>query len=184
MSTSDDERVPLTVGVPDVALLTPLASTTLPALVPVITAASFCPLIVTVTTCAVPSSEYTVNESVIELPTLSACTAASSSLRVYVHAPSAVTSNVPCPLADAAPAATAWNALELSTSADVRVPVAVAVPGVPLPTPPASTTLQPVTPLMTAASLRPSIVTVTSCAVPSSEYTVNVSRMDSPTLSA
>ena len=63
----------MTVGVPAVAP----ASTTVPVLVPVITAASLLPLIVTVTSFAVPSALRTVKLSVSGvLPVLSACTAA------------------------------------------------------------------------------------------------------------
>jgi hypothetical protein len=45
----------------------------------------------------------------------------------------------------------------------------------PLPTPPASTTVPVVSPLITAASLVPVMVTVTTCAVPSTVVTVKVS---------
>ena len=55
----------------------------------------------------------------------------------------------------------------LSTSVELRSPVAVGVPGVPLLTPPASITVPVVAPLITAASLVPWMVMVTSCAVPS-----------------
>ena len=60
-------------GVP---LATPPASTTLPVMLPVITAASLAPSMVIVTSCAVPSTVVTVNVSVRVWPTLSACTAA------------------------------------------------------------------------------------------------------------
>src|SRR5439155_23429230 len=65
-------KVPLAAGAPSVPLLTPPASTTDPAEVPEITAASFDPLIVIVTVCAVPSSVSTVNVSVVLWPLLSA----------------------------------------------------------------------------------------------------------------
>ncbi len=65
---------PVAVGVPGMAFATPPASTTCPVLVPPITAASLAPLIVTVTTCAVPSAVVTVKLSVSVAPTLSACT--------------------------------------------------------------------------------------------------------------
>ena len=54
----------------------------------------------------------------------------------------------------------------------------------PEPTPPSSITLPAVAPLITAASLAPLMVTVTSWAVPSTVATVNVSVRVSPTLSA
>ena len=54
----------------------------------------------------------------------------------------------------------------------------------PEPTPPSSITLPVVAPLITAASLAPLMVTVTSWAVPSTVVTVNVSIRVSPTLSA
>ena len=74
------------------------------------------------------------------------------------------------------PAVTAAKAFATpSTSAAVNVPVAVGVPGVALATPPASRTAPMVVPEITAASLLPVIVTVTSCAVPSAAFTVNVS---------
>ena len=57
-------------------LATPPASVTAPVAVPVITAASLAPLMVMVTTCAVPSTVVTVKVSVSVWPTLSACTAA------------------------------------------------------------------------------------------------------------
>ena len=57
-------------------LATPPASITAPVAVPVITAASLAPLMVTVTSCAVPSTVVTVKVSVSVCPTLSACTAA------------------------------------------------------------------------------------------------------------
>ena len=60
-------------------------------------------------------------------------------------------------------------------SVEVRSPVAVGVPGVPLPTPPASVTAPLRVPLITAASLAPLMVMVTSCAVPSTAKTANVS---------
>ena len=59
----------------------------------------------------------------------------------------------------------------LSTSVASRSPVAVGVPG----TTPASSTAPVAVPVMIAASLVPVMVIVTSCAVPSSDRTVNVS---------
>ena len=56
-----------------------------------------------------------------------------------------------------------------------RLPVAIGTPGMPEPTPPASVTDPLVTPLITAASLAPLMVTVTSWAVPSTVVTVKVS---------
>ena len=56
------------------------------------------------------------------------------------------------------------------------VPVAVGVPAVPLLTPPASVTEPLLAPVITAASLRRWMVTVTSCAVPSAVVTVKLSR--------
>ncbi len=53
---------------------TPPASVTDPLAVPLITAASFAPLMVMVTSCAVPSTVVAVNVSVSVPPTLSACT--------------------------------------------------------------------------------------------------------------
>ena len=58
------------------------------------------------------------------------------------------------------------------------------MPGVPLATPPASITLPVVAPLITAASLAPLMVMVTTCEVPSTVKTVNVSVSVCPTLSA
>ena len=72
----------------------------------------------------------------------------------------------------------------LSTSVELRLPVAVGVPGVPLLTPPASATVPVTGPVMTAVSLAPLMVMVTSCAVPSIVVTVNVSVRVCPTLSA
>ena len=69
----------------------------------------------------------------------------------------------------------------LSTSVSVSVPVAVGVPGVALP---ASITAPVVVPEMTAASLLPVMVIVTSCVVPSTVVTVKVSVSVPPTLSA
>ena len=69
-------------------------------------------------------------------------------------------------------------------SVEFRLPVAVGVPGVPLLTPPASVTAPLVTPLITAVSLVPLMVMVTSCAVPSTVVAVNVSVSVCPTLSA
>jgi len=74
--------VPLAVGVPAMALATPLASVTPPLVVPPMTAASFMPLMVTVTTWAVPSAVVTVKVSVRVWPTFSACTAALALFRV------------------------------------------------------------------------------------------------------
>ena len=74
--------------------------------------------------------------------------------------------------------------LGLSTSVELRSPVAVGVPGVPLVTPPSSITDPMKSPLITAASLPPVMVMVTSCAVPSTVVAVNVSVSVSPTLSA
>ena len=61
------------VNVP-VAVCTALLSVKALVLVPVITAASLAPLIVTVTTCVVPSAVFTVNVSVSVCPTFNACT--------------------------------------------------------------------------------------------------------------
>ena len=69
----------------------------------------------------------------------------------------------------------------LSTSAAVSVPVAV---GVSYLASPSSITEPVVSPEMMAASLLPLMVTVTSCGVPSTVVTVNVSVSLSPTLSA
>ena len=69
-------------------------------------------------------------------------------------------------------------------SVEFRSPVAVGVPGVPLATPPASVTDPLAAPVITAASLAPLIVMVTSCAVPSIAMAVSVSVSVSPTLSA
>ena len=64
---------------------------------------------------------------------------------------------------------TAWKALAvLSTSVLVSVPVAVAVVA-------SSVTAPVVWPMICAASFVPAIVTVTSCSVPSADFTVNVS---------
>ena len=76
LSTSVEFRSPVAVGVPGVPLATPPASITVPVAVPVITAASLAPLMVMVTSCAVPSTVMAVNVSVSVCPTLSACTAA------------------------------------------------------------------------------------------------------------
>ena len=68
----------------------------------------------------------------------------------------------------AAPAATACQvSAGLSTSVALRSPVGDRRAGVPLLTPPASITLPDVVPLITAASLAPLMVMVTSWAVPS-----------------
>ena len=71
-----------------------------------------------------------------------------------------------------------------STSVEFRSPVAVGVPGVPLSTPPASITAPMKSPVITAASLVPLMVMVTSCWVPPTVVTVNVSVSVCPTLSA
>ena len=68
--------MPVAVGVPGVPLLTPPASMTVPLVAPLITAASLAPLMVMVTSWAVPSTVVAVNVSVSVCPTLSACTAA------------------------------------------------------------------------------------------------------------
>ena len=75
LSTSVSVSVPVAVGVPGVALSTPPASITEPVVVPEMMAASLLPLMVTVTTWAVPSTVVTVKVSVSVSPTLSACTA-------------------------------------------------------------------------------------------------------------
>ena len=58
------------------------------------------------------------------------------------------------------------------------------MPGVPLLTPPASVTAPVAVPVITAASLAPLMVMVTTCEVPSIVKTVNVSVSFCPTLSA
>ena len=58
------------------------------------------------------------------------------------------------------------------------------MPGVPLLTPPASTTVPLVSPLITAASLAPSMVMVTTCAVPSAVNAVKLSVSVAVPLSA
>ena len=72
LSTSVLIKSPVAVGVPTVVLFTPPASKTGPEVVPVITALSFVPAILTVTTCEVPSTELTVKVSVSVLPTFKA----------------------------------------------------------------------------------------------------------------
>ena len=79
LSTSVSVSVPVAVGVPGVA---PPASITEPVVVPEMMAASLLPLMVTVTTWAVPSTVVTVKVSVSVSPTLSACTALLASLSV------------------------------------------------------------------------------------------------------
>ena len=59
---------------PGVPLLTPPASVTLPDVAPLITAASLAPVMVMVTTCAVPSAVSAVKLSVSVALPLSACT--------------------------------------------------------------------------------------------------------------
>ena len=68
-------RLPVAVGMPGVPLATPPASTTVPLVSPLITAASFCAAMVMVTTCAVPSTVSAVKLSVSVAAPLSACTA-------------------------------------------------------------------------------------------------------------
>ena len=74
--TSISVNVPVAVSVPSVVLSVPPASVTVPVVVPEITAPSFAPLIVTVTTCAVPSTDVTVIVSVRVCPPFNACTVA------------------------------------------------------------------------------------------------------------
>ena len=59
---------------PGVPLFTPPASVTAPVAVPLITAASLAPVMVMVTTCAVPSAVSAVKLSVSVAMPLSACT--------------------------------------------------------------------------------------------------------------
>ena len=71
---------------------------------------------------------------------------------------------MPKPLTVGVAVVTAWKVLAgLSTSVSVSVPLAVGVP-VPLLTPPASVTVPPMVPEITAASLAPLMVIVTVCA--------------------
>ncbi len=74
LSTSAAFRSPLADGVPTTALFSPPASVTIPALVPVITAASLAAVMVMVITCSVPPEVVTVNRSVT-VPAFKACTA-------------------------------------------------------------------------------------------------------------
>ena len=60
LSTSAASRSPVAVGMPGVPLATPPASITVPVISPLITAASLAPVMVMVTTCAVPSTVVTV----------------------------------------------------------------------------------------------------------------------------
>ena len=74
------------------------------------------------------------------------------------------------------PAASALKVFgALSTSCAVSVPAAEGVPGMALPTPPASTTVADVLPPTMAASLVPLIVTLTVCVVPSIDATTKLS---------
>ena len=57
----------------------------------------------------------------------------------------------------------------------VEVATVNGMPGVPLATPPASTTAPVVSPVITAASLAPVMVMVIACAVPSTVVTVKLS---------
>ena len=82
--------MPTVTGIPGVPLLTPPASITLPVVLPLITAASLAPLMVMVTSCAVPSTVVTVKVSVRVCPTLSACTVALLLLSVGVEIATAV----------------------------------------------------------------------------------------------
>ena len=70
-STSMELRSPVAVSVPGVLLLTPPSSTTASMKSPLITAASFLPVMVMVTSCWAPSTVVTVNVSVSVCPKLS-----------------------------------------------------------------------------------------------------------------
>ena len=75
-STSVLVSVPVAVGVPVLALATPPASVTAPVFVPEITAASFAPVMVTVTTWLVPSAAFTVKVSFSVAAAAKPCTVA------------------------------------------------------------------------------------------------------------
>ena len=68
LSTSVAVSVPLTEGVPGVALATPPASTTAPLLLPLITAASLVPVMLTCTVVLAPLTRATVKVSLCTLP--------------------------------------------------------------------------------------------------------------------
>ena len=78
----------------------------------------------------------------------------------------------------------AKGASPASGSVTVRVPLAEAVPAVPLATPPASTTAPLSVPEIWAVSLAPWMVMTTSLVVPSSAAMVKVSVTTSPGFSA
>ena len=79
-SASEALREPLAVALP--------SSVTEPTAVPVMTAASFWPVTVTVIVCeALPSALWTLSVSVTEAPTFSACVAMALLSSVYVQAP-------------------------------------------------------------------------------------------------
>ena len=81
-STSIKVNVPVAVGVPGVALARPPASVTAPVVVPLITATSLVPVMVTVMTRGVPSAAVTVKVSVKVAAAARACTVEFVLLRV------------------------------------------------------------------------------------------------------
>ena len=164
---------------PGVVLLTPPASVTSPAVSPVMVAASFCAWIVTVTSCAVPSAVSAVKVSVSVSAPLSACTAAwcCRACRSTRPPPSARRCRSRCRRGagrDRLPGivgVVGIGGVEVAAVADAGLPV------------PASTTAG-IAPVMVAASFCASMVTVTSCAVPSAVSTLNVSVSVAAPLSA
>ena len=133
-----------------------------------ITAPSLVPLIVIDTTCSVPSTDLTLKLSSTFSPTFRLSNAL---LAVKVHAPASVIDRlpfVPIKVSARKPAA-------LSTSVAVSVPVICTGALV-------SAALPLATPVITAPSLVPLIVTLTVVAVPSADLTVKVSEADWPTL--
>ena len=123
LSASVDVNVPVKTGVLAVALPTPPASVTVPAVAPPTVAASLLPWIRTLTVWLVPSTLVTVNVSTIDWPPFKACTCELALSNEKFHAPFVPIVYVPC---EVDPLEAVNKLAVLSVSVDVIVPVAVA----------------------------------------------------------
>ena len=159
---------------PETVRVSPVSSVTVPLKTPVIISGSSMPVIVTVTTCSVPSAETAVKLSSIEELTLIFWMALFVLSAEYAQEPSVSKLNKPTP---AVPKVfdcsmkTAWFASE---SEMFNIPLAVKKSSE------SSVKLAANEPVITPTSLVPVIVTVTIWVTPSVDSTLKLSEIVSP----
>ena len=164
----------LTERLPETVRVSPVSSVTVPLKTPVIISGSSTPVIVTVTTCSVPSAEIAVKLSSIEELLPKFWTALFVLSAEYAQEPSVSKLNKPIPAVPKVfdcSTKTAWFASE---SEMFNIPLAVKKSSE------SSVKLAANEPVITPTSLVPVIVTVTIWVTPSVDSTVKLSEIVSP----